>query len=352
MLGSLFVLGIFHVGYDDQIFKRQRYGGISSYFSALAAGLPSRAVDVSSFSSPFFRFSVHSTPAIPQILHPTFYGGSPYRLRPEQSLVSTLFDMTPERFPDQFFLPQFRSPHSNKFSWLKASNSIISISAASADDLSFYVPEFSVPISIIHLATNIHHLYPVAPLLLNQPFFLMVGKRYAYKNGLLLLRAYALLIAKTTKIISLPLLIFAGGGPLNQTEKKFISDNGLDNLIIVLEVSDENLAWLYLNSLAVLIPSFSEGFSLPVIEALVCNAALVVSDIEVHREIAADFATFISPFNTALWAEALASAAVAEPQKPQQSLGIRRYQQLCSYYSWPRMLDQHLDFYTACLKPV
>ena len=259
--------------------------------------------------------------------------------------------MTPERFPDQFFLPKFRSPHSNKLSWLKASNSIISISAASADDLSFYVPEFSVPISIIHLATNIHHLDPVAPLLPKQPFFLMVGKRYAYKNGLLLLRAYALLNAKTTKISPLPLLIFAGGGPLNHNEKKFINDNGLNNLVLVLEVSDSNLAWLYLNSLAVLIPSLSEGFSLPVIEALVCNAALIISDIEVHREVAVDFATFISPFNSALWAEALASAAIAEPKKPQQSLGIRRYQQLCSYYSLARMLDEHIDFYTACLKP-
>ncbi len=349
---SLFILGIFRVGYDDQIFKRQRYGGISNYFNALAVGLPSRAVDVSSFSTPFFRLSARLTPANLQIIHPTFYGGFPYRLGPGQSLVSTLFDMTPERFPDQFFLPQFRSPHSNKLAWLKASNSIISISAASADDFSFYVSEFPVPISIIHLATNIQHLAPVAPLVLNQPFFLMVGKRHAYKNGLLLLRAYALLRAKTKKTSSLPLLIFAGGGPLNQTEKKFIYDNDLNNLIIALEVFDSNLAWLYLNSLAVLIPSFSEGFSLPVIEALVCNASLIVSDIEVHREIAADFATFISPFNTALWAEAIASAAIAEPQKPQQSISIMRYQQLFSYYSLPRMLDQHLDFYTACLKPI
>ena len=44
------------------------------------------------------------------VVHATFYGGRPYRLRKGQRLVSSLFDMVPERHPEHFFLPGLRSP--------------------------------------------------------------------------------------------------------------------------------------------------------------------------------------------------------------------------------------------------
>jgi len=122
--------------------------------------------------------------------------------------------MVPERHPEHFFLPGLRSPHANKASWLSASDLIISISAASADDLVFFHPGLQTPVQVIHLATALDSLppEPVARLQ-GRRFWLMVGKRHAYKNDLSLMRALVAMHRGCGSGCNLPLLVCAGGGP-------------------------------------------------------------------------------------------------------------------------------------------
>ena len=56
-------------------------------------------------------------------------------------------------------------------------------------------------------------------------------------------------------------------------------------LHVVSGLSDEGLRWIYRNARVCLVPSFAEGFSLPVVEAVGQNTPVVVSDIAVHREL-------------------------------------------------------------------
>jgi hypothetical protein len=187
-------VGPLHIGFDGQILRRQRRGGISRYFCELAAALPQAGVHVSPASSTSTGWWQRGTWRQADVVHATFYGGRPYRPRRGQRLVSSLFDMVPERHPEHFFLPGLRSPHANKASWLSASDLIISISAASADDLVFFHPGLQTPVQVIHLATALDRIppEPVARLQ-GRRFWLMVGKRHAYKNGMTLMRALALL---------------------------------------------------------------------------------------------------------------------------------------------------------------
>ena len=60
------------------------------------------------------------------------------------------------------------------------------------------------------------------------------------------------------------------------------------------EVSDDRLAELYRGSVVVQ-PSLHEGFDMPLAEALAAGAAVVVSDIPVHREVAGDAALYAPP---------------------------------------------------------
>ena len=78
-----------------------------------------------------------------------------------------------------------RSPHANKRGWLAASDLILSISAASADDLSFFWPQLRVPMRVIPLATSLDVVapQPVAELL-GKRFWLLESKRHPYKNTL------------------------------------------------------------------------------------------------------------------------------------------------------------------------
>ena len=63
------------------------------------------------------------------------------------------------------------------------------------------------------------------------------------------------------------------------------------------------LAVLYRNAAAVLVTSESEGFGLPVIEALACAAPVVASDIPVLREVGGDACTYCPVGNLDQWAE-------------------------------------------------
>lgn len=280
------------------------------------------------------------------VVHATYYGGRPYRLGSGQGLVSSLFDMTPERHPEHFFLPALRSPHARKTDWLGGSDLILSISAASADDLAFFEPRIHNPVRVIHLATDLDRIVPRAvPGLEHRPFWLMVGKRHAYKNGLTLLRALALLQRGVRR--ELPLLVFAGGGALRPAERRWIAALGLEQAVWQTPAEDPDLAWLYRHAEAVLVPSLAEGFSLPLIEALVCDTPVVASDLEVHREVGQGFATLLPALNAGAWADWLVEGPDPERERPSQRLGAEAYGRLRRHYGSDRLVREHLEAYGA-----
>jgi glycosyltransferase involved in cell wall biosynthesis len=257
--------------------------------------------------------------------------------------------MTPERHPEHFFLPALRSAHANKARWLESSDLILSISAASADDLAFFQPKLRTPLQVIHLATAIDRLSPEpVTALVGQRFWLMVGKRHAYKNGLTVLRALALLHSGPilpARRSEIPLLVCAGGGSWRADEWSWITGHGLENSVVQLQAEDPALAWLYRQAEALLVPSLAEGFSLPLIEALACNTPVIASDLEVHREVGQEYATLLPALNAQAWAEQLAdSKRLASPSK---KLGQHKYSSLRSYYAPERLVGEHITAYAS-----
>jgi glycosyltransferase involved in cell wall biosynthesis len=344
-------VGPLHLGFDAQIQRRQKRGGIRRYFADLAAGLEQAGVRVTQASTGARGWQPRSAWRQADVVHATFYGGVPYRLRRGQSLVSSLFDMIPERHPEQFFLPALRSPHANKPAWLSASDLIISISGASADDLAFFQPGLLTPLRVIHLATAMGRIQPQpVEWLLDRRFWLMVGKRHAYKNGLTLMRALVSMHRGCGSDCNLPVLVYAGGGPWRPEEKRHIAVHGLEHAVLQLPASDPVLAWLYRHAEAVLVPSLAEGFSLPLIEALACDAPVVASDLEVHREVGHGFATFLPPLNARAWADRLIGGAAVDQERPSSLLGLEGYERLSRHYDMDRLVRQHIEAYSdvAC----
>lgn len=337
-----------HIGFDAQIMRRQRRGGIRRYFCELAAALPQADVRVSSSSSTLLGCWDRRSWRQADIVHATYYAGNPHRLRQGQSLVSSLYDMVPERHPEHFFLSGLRSPHANKYNWLSASDLIISISAASADDLLFFHPKLRTPVRVIHLATSLDSIQP-QPLsgLKDRRFWLMVGKRHAYKNGMTLMRALAMLHRGCRSACDLPLLVFAGGGSWRPEELRCIAANGLQHAVLQLEASDSVLAWLYRQAEAVLVPSLAEGFSLPLIEALACDTPVVASDLEVHREVGRGFSTFLPTLNAGAWAEWLLSRSGRPEARPSEGLGPGEYGRLRRKFAMDRLVQEHVEAYAG-----
>jgi glycosyltransferase involved in cell wall biosynthesis len=87
-------------------------------------------------------------------------------------------------------------------------------------------------------------------------------------------------------------------------------------------LSDVELARLIGGARALLAPSFTEGFNLPVAEAMALGTPVIASDIPVHRELARG-ATLVDPLDGPAWLAAIDLALLrrAAPLAPSRPLG-------------------------------
>lgn len=72
----------------------------------------------------------------------------------------------------------------------------------------------------------------------------------------------------------------------------------LPGVMFIRDISDTQLARLYRQSAALVLPSWYEGFGIPVIEGMGCAVPMVLSDIPAFREVAVDYAHFAPPGDT------------------------------------------------------
>src|SRR6202035_5287567 len=69
----------------------------------------------------------------------------------------------------------------------------------------------------------------------------------------------------------------------------------LPNVILTGQVADEDLAAIYSDAHALVLPSDHEGFGLPAVEALACGTPVVACEVAALREVLGDRATFVRP---------------------------------------------------------
>jgi glycosyltransferase involved in cell wall biosynthesis len=116
-------------------------------------------------------------------------------------------------------------------------------------------------------------------------YFIICGVIDPHKNHLFLLEIWKELIARLGA--GAPKLIIAGspqaGG--EAVFKTLKADQALHSHVVIAPgISTPGLRQLMLSARALLMPSISEGFGLPIVEALAQGTAVIASDIPAHRE--------------------------------------------------------------------
>jgi glycosyltransferase involved in cell wall biosynthesis len=307
--------------YDAQIFRQQRYGGISRYFCELATRLDADPTVTARIVAPHHRNEgLVNVPARivvgwqswrmrrlgklsrwvgrmlerritaqwqPDIIHETYYWGSPLH-HPAARRIVTVYDMIHERFPHHF-KPDDPTAAAKRRA-VAAADHVICISECTKRDLMeiLQVPESKISVTYLGASMAPPTDRPTVP---GEPYFLYVGDRLGHKNFLGLVAA----LGASTELRTIRLACF-GGGALNADEWAAIDRAGIARGRIAQHHGDDiALARLYAGALCLVYPSFYEGFGIPPLEAMACDCPVACSTAGSIPEVVGDAAAGFDP---------------------------------------------------------
>ncbi len=157
-----------------------------------------------------------------------------------------------------------------------------------------------------------------------RPYFVAVATIEPRKNHLLLLHVWRRFIAMM-KPDEIPKLILVGRRGWENEMVLDLLDRTPGFPGIVEErsrVSDRELIPLIRDARALLMPSFAEGYGLPVADAFTLGTPVIASDLPAHREVGNDAADYLDPLDGIGWLNAVLD--YTRPDSPRRSAQIER----------------------------
>lgn len=155
------------------------------------------------------------------------------------------------------------------------------------------------------------------------PYLLTVGNFLPHKNLPRLVEAYGRL---PETLRGRTALVLAGGpgghGPARPVDRAALARPGV---LVPGFIAPEDLPLLYAGATALVCPSLTEGFGLPVIEAMACGTPVVCARAGALPEVAGDAALFVDPCDVASLAAGLTQILDEEPLRRElASRGLAR----------------------------
>jgi len=256
----------------------------------------------------------------------------------EGSKVTTVYDLIHEKFPHFFNKNYDHILRKRKKHAILAADKVICISESVRSDVieMYDIPQEHVVAIPLACGDNFRQMSREeipSDFLVDQPFILYVGMRSHYKNFKTLLNAYAAWPRRN----EIRLLVV--GDPFSKEEQEEIAAPGLEaNVVCRTGITDEELCALYNQALAFVYPSLSEGFGIPLLEAMACGCQIVASRIPAFMEVARDVPYFFDPLNGDELIAVLEAACFSEKNKG-------RRDDVLANYSWDRNAQATLKIY-------
>jgi glycosyltransferase involved in cell wall biosynthesis len=216
-------------------------------------------------------------------------------------VVVTLHDLYPYEFPGNFGYPNVLF---NQIFLKQCLNNIDGVSCVSQRTfqcLKNYFPSLDKikKTTVIYNYVDFSNVEPRVPNnienLINSHFLLAVAQHRKNKNLDLLIQAYTLLLKDNHIKDSTKLILVGSSGPETENICQLIRKLSLQKRVLILSsIDDDELCWLYLHCELLVVPSSTEGFCLPLAEALYLGSKVVCSNIPIFREIGDSNCTYFN----------------------------------------------------------
>lgn len=275
--------------------------------------------------------------------------------------VVTIHDLTLTLYPGA----KMRSPlrrfayHQTISSIARRSKKIIAVSHKTKDDIVHFLKVNPHKIDVIYEASNetfrvLPSEYMAAKSLelkekygIEQPYLLYTGVWRDHKNLVNLLRAFSIL--KNNHGFSGKLVITGKEDPHYPEVKKTAHELVLSNDVIFTGlVPEDHLITLVNGATAYVMPSFYEGFGLPILEAFACGTPVACSRSSCLPEIAGEGnAVFFDPHCPMEIADALQKIITDETlRETLRTRGLNRAQE----FSWRKTAQETLAVYQESMR--
>lgn len=250
-------------------------------------------------------------------------------MREGARFVCLVHDLIPIQFPE-YARPGGADQHRQRMNTLgRYADAVITNSGATRDAfLNHLSAEERVPlVTVAHLGTH-HAATRRRPPAIDIPYFVYIGTIEPRKNHLLLLNLWRRM-AEDRGGKSIPKLVLVG-------RRGWENENVLDMLdrcpslgdhvIEASRMADGDVEDLIASARALLLPSFAEGYGMPIAEALQIGVPVICSDLPAHREVGGAVPEYLDPLDGPGWRAAISDyAAEKSPRCQAQRARMRRW---------------------------
>lgn len=235
--------------------------------------------------------------------------------------VFLIHDLIPLTHPEFCREGEPEKHRSRMVNALQSAAGIIVNSQATADSLCAFADEAAIAMPPCEVAWIAGHDMPLSPgrAPVGRPYFVSLGTIEGRKNHILLLQLWKRLAGIMGDHAPALVIIGQRGWEAEHALAMLDRAPALRSHVIELNnASDAETAAYVAGARALLMPSFVEGFGIPVVEALQLGTPVIASDLPVFREIAGDIPTYLDSCDGAGWERAVVDFLEDGPERRRQ----------------------------------
>lgn len=267
-------------------------------------------------------------------------------------IMYMVHDVLPLEYPEYFPKGEEQEYRSRLLAAARHADVVVTNSRASAEGFGkAFRAESRLPRIIpVALGVDLDRRPDRAMREVDRPYFVMIGTIEPRKNHLMILQLWRDLSRDLGERAPRLVLIGSRGWENENVVDLLDRSASLKGLVEERERQpDEEVARVLSGARALLMPSFAEGFGLPIVEALALGVPVLCSDIAVFREIAGPVPEFMDPNDGAAWRSAIVD--YASPSSPRRAAQLARLERHVPV-RWESHFREIVDLLDSMCEPV